>query len=54
MLFLKIIILGMLFLGFAVFQDVKSFCLGMKSGNKMKTQMIPVTVRFKILENMKT
>ena len=33
--------LGMLFLCFHVFQDFKSFCLGMKSRNKMKT--IPVT-----------
>ncbi len=28
----------MLFLGFAVFQDFKSFCLGMKSRNEMKTK----------------
>ncbi len=28
----------MLFLQFAVFQDFKSFCLGMKSRNKMGTK----------------
>ena len=39
MLFLKkIVVLGMLFLGFAVFQDFKSYCIGMKSRNKMKTK----------------